>query len=279
MRTIRGIITFTMTALLIIGSMLIFTGVSAHGPQSMSIAYDLENGNLTVNISHIVVNPTLHYIEKVDVDINDINVLSQDYPSQPSNDAFSYYYDVAANPGDVINVTATCSVGGSAKETLKVPSDTPEEDSTPPDVKISAPSEGAVLTSNSLEVRGSATDNVEVSLVEAQVNGGIWHTCDGLPFWTVDVTLQEGANVIEVRATDSTGNWAVDYVNVTYDNDGGQQSDDDEPDPGNSDDDSDSDGPGATETDSDRKVPGFTSVIIASGLGIVVIIAVLRRRI
>lgn len=77
-------------------------------------------------------------------------------------------------------------------------------DSVAPVVTITSPtvSETAAYT-----VRGTAADAVSgVSMVEVRVNGGDWTEAIGTTDWALDVTLVDGLNAVEARATDGYGN-------------------------------------------------------------------------
>ena len=77
----------------------------AHPPQDMILDYDLGTSDLSVTITHETPAPTIHYIYKVDIDLNDELIISEEYDSQPTNDIFTYVYVVEAEIGDEITVT------------------------------------------------------------------------------------------------------------------------------------------------------------------------------
>ena len=70
---------------LVILSLMSFTAV-AHPPQGMTLDYDYELKNLDVTITHNTPGPTVHYINKIDIEVNDEIYLSEDYDSQPTTD-------------------------------------------------------------------------------------------------------------------------------------------------------------------------------------------------
>jgi hypothetical protein len=99
------------------------TPATAHAPTRMDLTYSA--GVLNVTIYHSVASPDIlgHYIESVQVYVNDGLEIEETYTTQPAMVAyFTYSYNVTAWPGDTIEVLATCSVGGTANETLVVPS-------------------------------------------------------------------------------------------------------------------------------------------------------------
>ncbi len=89
-----------------------------------------------------------------------------------------------------------------------------------PNVTITDPSEGQVLYTDTITVTGTASDDVSIGNVELNVNGGPWSPVDGMESWSIEVQLSEGDNAIYARATDSSGNTALDAVNVTYNSSG-----------------------------------------------------------
>lgn len=124
--------------------MLVFTStlsiaVTAHPPQGMTLDYDFETKILDVTISHNTPGPTVHFINRVDVEINDELYLSEDYDSQPTTDTFTYSYTVEAEIGDIIKVTAFCNIQGSITKSITVRDPNQDE---PPIVEIVNPTKG-----------------------------------------------------------------------------------------------------------------------------------------
>ncbi|MGA1848792.1 MAG: hypothetical protein ACMUHB_05565 [Thermoplasmatota archaeon] len=108
---------------MIISSFMFITApgeVSAHAPESMVLSYDYNSRNLTVTITHTTPLPDQHYIESVEVFRNEISIIQETYTSQPELRTFSLYFDVIAEDGDVLNVTAVCNVFGSLTEEIDV---------------------------------------------------------------------------------------------------------------------------------------------------------------
>lgn len=94
--------------------------VLAHDPTAMKLEYDLDNQTLSVTITHLVADPNSHYIYKVEIRKNGAPYLTEEYISQPTTSTFTYTYSVTAIDGDVLKVTADCSIGGSITGTLDV---------------------------------------------------------------------------------------------------------------------------------------------------------------
>ncbi len=103
---------------------LLIPTAQAHSPSSVTLTYDQDTDILNVTITHSVASTSTHYIEKVEVYVNDALVHEQDYTSQPTTSAFSYEYTIMAGPGDTIKVDATCNLAGTDSETLIIPDDT-----------------------------------------------------------------------------------------------------------------------------------------------------------
>ena len=107
---------------------------SAHAPSDMSISYNELSKNLNVTITHQVQNPLAHYIQEVRVTINGNVAGDSRYTSQPAPDTFTYTFPVLPVPGDTIEVTASCNIGGSASRLMYMPGPTvtaPGEPGTP----------------------------------------------------------------------------------------------------------------------------------------------------
>jgi hypothetical protein len=101
---------------------------SAHPPSDMILSY--ESGELTATITHGVSDPTRHYVNRTVITINGVPLDTIPYESQPPESPFSYQYQVPADPGDVIEVTADCNIAGSITRDLVVGMDPGPE--TPP---------------------------------------------------------------------------------------------------------------------------------------------------
>jgi S-layer protein (TIGR01567 family) len=82
-----------------------------------------------------------------------------------------------------------------------------------PAIVISTPIDGTTVTTSSINVTGTATDNEGVTSLT--VNGNpVTLGADGS--FTTTVSLTNGANTITVIATDAAGNSATETVTVTY---------------------------------------------------------------
>ncbi|MCW5552134.1 MAG: hypothetical protein KIS67_08195 [Verrucomicrobiae bacterium] len=92
-----------------------------------------------------------------------------------------------------------------------------QPDTIAPQVYVSAPLTGARVSDPALPVSGTAVDDVAVSVVEFQINGGVWNTASGTTNWTGTATLQVGTNAVSVHARDTSGNTSsVASVTVVY---------------------------------------------------------------
>ena len=80
-------------------------------------------------------------------------------------------------------------------------------DTSTPTVIITNPaSDGTTVSSASLNVTGTASDNVGVTLVQVRLNGGSWFNAAGTGNWSIGLLLASGLNVIEAQARDAAGN-------------------------------------------------------------------------
>ncbi|MHA1584621.1 MAG: Ig-like domain-containing protein, partial [Promethearchaeota archaeon] len=92
-------------------------------------------------------------------------------------------------------------------------------DHTAPTVSITAPTDSATVQ-DTISIQATASDNVGVSKVSYQINGGAWIDDTTSPYsWSWDsTTVSDGSYTITVRAYDAAGNYADDSVNVNVDN-------------------------------------------------------------
>ena len=130
-------ISFAITAIVVIITVIISTQAYANPPDDMVLEYNVSASELDVTITHPTFDPNTHYIYKVDIDINGELYLSELYTSQPTSDPFTYTYTVVANAGDEISVTAFCSLFGDLTKSLIVPNE-----NAPDAPKITGPSSG-----------------------------------------------------------------------------------------------------------------------------------------
>lgn len=91
----------------------------ADAPQDLKIQYDSGTQTLTVTITHKS-SFGIHYIKNVEIKRNSGIISKNNYDSQPKEVPFTYTYKVEASEGDMLEVTATCSLSGSKTETLRV---------------------------------------------------------------------------------------------------------------------------------------------------------------
>lgn len=86
---------------------------SAHSPADISIDYNFETDILTVTVDHVVSTPDTHYIELLDVWVNDILNVSRPYSRQTETTYHQDTFNITAEHGDVIKIKAHCNVSGS----------------------------------------------------------------------------------------------------------------------------------------------------------------------
>ena len=95
-------------------------------------------------------------------------------------------------------------------------------DTTPPTLSITSPLNGATVTSASLPVSGTATDdgNGNDGISSVTVNGvavnGDTASGIGIASWNTTIALYSGANIITVIATDGVGNTTQQQTSITY---------------------------------------------------------------
>jgi len=88
-------------------------------------------------------------------------------------------------------------------------------DTTKPTLTIVSPSSGAILTSTSVTVSGTASDDVAVRKLELSTDGTTWAPATGTTSWSSTLTLVEGQNTISATAADTSANVATTTVTVT----------------------------------------------------------------
>lgn len=85
----------------------------AHSPKAVTLSYDSASETLKVTITHTSKFTGTHYINKIEVMKNGAVILTKEYESQPTEDEFSYAYQIPVGAEDVIEVKASCNIFGS----------------------------------------------------------------------------------------------------------------------------------------------------------------------
>ena len=115
---------------------------------------------------------------------------------------------------NVITVTAHDAAGNTWQSALTVTNDT-----TPPTATITSPTSGSTYSTNvsSINLGGTASDNVGVSQVTWSNNRGGSGTASGTTTWSITgIALQGGTNIITVAAHDAAGNSGNATLSVKY---------------------------------------------------------------
>jgi len=108
--------------LFIFGLLVNTYSVLGHPASNVDLDYDYDNQKLTVTISHNSNDIETHYIEKVEVYKNEVNIIDEDYTSQPADSTFTLTFDVIAEEGDILKVETECSLSGKTEDSITVKS-------------------------------------------------------------------------------------------------------------------------------------------------------------
>ncbi len=147
--------------------------------------------------------------------------------------------DNTLDPGETKTIEFTWITGPAGNYTLRVNVTDPEEpdifigprnsverhifvraappppDVTKPTVAITSPDDRSTLTSTSVMVFGTASDDVALNKVEGSTDGMNWVLATGRTSWFFILNLMEGEHTIFARATDTSGNAATTRITVT----------------------------------------------------------------
>jgi hypothetical protein len=109
-------------SLLILFLFLVFAGAAfAHPPSDIIITYDASTKMLKAVIMHNVNDTKAHYIKKVDVGLNNNEIISQVLSRQDNNTNQTVSYLIPdTKPGDTLSVEASCSISGKLKKSITV---------------------------------------------------------------------------------------------------------------------------------------------------------------
>ena len=142
------------------------------------------------------------------------NVLKSTDTTQPS---YSYSLNTAtlSNGSHTIKATAYDAANNQSSAQVSVTVDNTAEDTRPPSVSITSPSNGASVK-GIITVEVSASDNIGVSRVEMYVDDTLKGTDTASPYsFTLDTKrIQNGLHSIMVKAFDGAGNSAISSISV-----------------------------------------------------------------
>jgi len=112
----RKTLAFTLLLLFVLS-----LSVSAHPPGEIEMSFDLENKMLEVTIPHGSQDNAAHFIDNVDVYLNDNLHVEQAFLVQTDNDKMYLHYMLpGAESGDTIRVSADCNRFGSGEMEITV---------------------------------------------------------------------------------------------------------------------------------------------------------------
>ncbi len=93
----------------------------AHPPKDIEISYDPGTKMLTALIMHDTSNPLGHYIKKVDIGLNDKEIIELKFLKQDNLNFQKVSYSVAdVKSGDRLSVEGYCSISGKLKKEIIV---------------------------------------------------------------------------------------------------------------------------------------------------------------
>lgn len=212
----------------------------AHPPQNMILNYDIETEELSVTITHNSPAPTVHYVNKIEIERNDELIRTEEYEGQPTTSEYTYNYNVTAEAGDELTVTATCNIQGQIVESITVRDPSADE---PPVIQIVNPTEGYFhfsgirlfptigLIGDTMGLGGFrlqplqmyTEDDIDESsdlIVEVYIDGELLGTADyntANAYHEIKWTgIGLGTKTLSVTAEDSIGNIGEDEMQVWY---------------------------------------------------------------
>ena len=119
------------------------------------------------------------------------------------NTIYARANDTAGNSREVYVDDVRYVVGGS-------------EDTTPPTVSITSPSDGDAFTTAAMTISGTASDTEGVIKVQVKVGSSGWVDASGTTVWSKTVTLSQGLNTIDVIAIDTSNISETASITVAY---------------------------------------------------------------
>lgn len=197
---------------------LLMSQATAHPPADMKLQYDIDTQILDVIITHNSPAPSFHYIERVEITVNDALVFAEDYTDQPTTTTFTYSYNITAVIDDVIEVTAICNINGNIVRSLTV--------TDAPSIRLFKPEKGIYIGNNkvipfrstiilgSIDIEVIAEDPDGIDRVEFFIDDVLQENDTAFPYswtWSERAFLRK---TIKVTAYDTAGKDASDELMV-----------------------------------------------------------------
>ncbi|DAC71942.1 MAG TPA: hypothetical protein DSN98_07745 [Thermoplasmata archaeon] len=112
------LLTIVIAALLCIT--LVGNQAAATAPRYLKLTYQKQTNTLKVTILHFSPAMKIHYVYRVEIDKNGLVYQAHLYLRQPRIAFFSYTYNVTANPGDTLTISAYCILWGFIQKSITV---------------------------------------------------------------------------------------------------------------------------------------------------------------
>jgi hypothetical protein len=94
----------------------------AHTPSDVALSYNESSADLDVAITHMVDDPSTHYVKRVTVWQGTTVLIDQSYTRQPDKSAFTYRYNLPQLKGSSgeITINVECNLIGSRSATISL---------------------------------------------------------------------------------------------------------------------------------------------------------------
>lgn len=109
-----------LVVVLILGLTTMGMQAVATSPRYMKLTYQPQTQTLSVTILHFSPAVKVHYVYKIDVLKNGNPDITHLYTSQPKFFFYTYTYNVTATTGDLLTVTAYCSLFGKLTRSITI---------------------------------------------------------------------------------------------------------------------------------------------------------------
>lgn len=110
-----------ITVFLVLFLAVALTCAYAHTPSDMKATFDSGSKVLKMVIMHDTPDAALHYIKRVNVELNGKEVINHVLARQENDKSQTVSYTIPnAKPGDIITVYVRCSIIGRLKGKIKV---------------------------------------------------------------------------------------------------------------------------------------------------------------
>lgn len=92
----------------------------AHSPEKVVLSYDQDTHSLTAEVVHPVADPGTHFVNRIQVLLNDKMIIKKEPPRQNTTGVSEVFPLTDVKSGDIVKVIAFCNRWGERSEQIQI---------------------------------------------------------------------------------------------------------------------------------------------------------------